>query len=142
MRSQPVSGNSGRPKFFGKVLPKGAAPGVIVAVVVVVEGGELEETGWAEAASAAWTLGSSREQKDGGWAPALWKRPRRSPVLRTPRGPESACRPDAGPTPACCGSITPHLPPRLCVCACCACVGETWKHVSWMRMLLHFPAAC
>lgn len=87
MRSHPVSGNSGLPRLLGMALGErmGAGAGLVEEV-------EEEEEGicacWAAATSAAWTLGS-RKQKEGGLA--LWMKPCSRPVLRVPRGAESAC---------------------------------------------------
>lgn len=86
MRSHPVSGNSGLPRLLGTVLRERMDAGAGVG-----DEGEEEEgvcTCWAAATSAAWTLGS-RKQKEGGLA--HWMRPCSRPVLRVPRGAESAC---------------------------------------------------
>lgn len=86
MRSHPVSGNSVLPRLLGIVL--GERMGAGVGLVVEEEEEDICAR-WTAAPSAAWTLGS-RRQNEGGLA--LWMRPCSRPVLRVPWGAESACR--------------------------------------------------
>lgn len=90
--------------LLGTLLGVGMDAG---AGLVEEEEGEGICAGWAAATSAAWTLGN-RKQKEGGLA--LWMRPCSTPVLRVPRGAESACRlHGAKPVPGCSGCITLQL---------------------------------
>lgn len=109
MRSHPVSGNSGLPILLSVELGVGmdAGAGLVEEEEEEEEEGEGICAGWAAATSAAWTLGT-RKQKEGGLA--LWMRPCSRPVLRAPRGAESACRlHGARPVPCCSGCITLQL---------------------------------
>lgn len=107
MRSHPVSGNSGLPILLGMVLAVGMGAETGLVEEEEEEEGEGICAGWAEATSAAWTLGS-RKQKEGGLA--RWMRPCSRPVLNVPWGDESARRLHrAKPVLGCSGCITLQL---------------------------------